>query len=373
MSTMSRVEGLVLKPLAMSSLLFTVVSLFRHDWLAAVAFGLVWIRMTFLGMSLHREKGFRALVRGTLGPDWLAKDSELTRDVSYLLSRYSLSVAFICAVSWGLLSYHYGKSWWTTGWTAVLVFLVFWSGTTLVGFGFTRKTPEPTDPDSSNIGLGQDNFAPRETIPKDYPRAKVEFTREEAEQITRTREAWSRMLNESAPDGTKAYVPEKMMDAITASALTSYAEGLTLELMGAREDQRAVLMEKATEAQMKAYTVHRLPVYAYQVAEIFELGGDTTLAKECFQLFLDAQREFQADEIDAVFLRETGLDVAEAVAKAEAKLAPAKKGMTLADLRRALGERMEEEENQERTLSDLREVLKQERDEPTEPEESIFD
>jgi hypothetical protein len=201
----------------------------------------------------------------------------------------------------------------------------------------------------------------------------MEFTPEEAEEINSTIAIWSEVFNKDAPPGTRACIPRKAKDAIIAKALNQYVEHLNIELIGAGDEAKAAIMEKAIQAQMKAYLYHGLPAYIYQLAGMLEFSGDIESAKKCFQLFLDAQREFQADKIDAILLRETGLDVAEAVAKAEAKLAPPKTMTTLADLRKALRERMEEQEKQERTLSDLREALKHDKDNPTEMDESVFD
>jgi hypothetical protein len=54
---------------------------------------------------------------------------------------------------------------------------------------------------------------------------------------------------------------------------------------------------------------------------MFELLGNDAKAREFFALFLQAQNGFSADDVDMIFLKQSGFDMDQVVLKAQQKLA----------------------------------------------------
>jgi hypothetical protein len=159
-------------------------------------------------------------------------------------------------------------------------------------------------------------FTPKFKPPKGYSEVKFDFTEEESKAINRNLKMYGSIANEDAPEGMVACIPEKARNGIIAQALCQYVEDLL------RGSQRcsADVMEKAIKAQMKAYAVHNLPVYLFQVAGMFERAGDATNANEFFRQFLEAQTTFHPDSIDTSFLNQTDFDIPKSVALAKQKV-----------------------------------------------------
>lgn len=165
-----------------------------------------------------------------------------------------------------------------------------------------------------------DRFMSKPRPPKGYKEVEIDFTVEEAAAINRGLKMYADIANADAPEGMTAIVSKKFKDAITAKVLTEYVEDLMLRLRHCSEQEAAVVMDKAIQAQMKVYAIHNLPIYLFQVAGMFEYLGDTAKAKEFFQLFLQTQRDFKPDQIDTYFLDQTGFDIAKTVSAARQKL-----------------------------------------------------
>jgi hypothetical protein len=166
-----------------------------------------------------------------------------------------------------------------------------------------------------------DKFTSKPKPPKGYAAVNVTFTPEETEAISRNRQMYASIANADAPEGMKMIVPQKVVDGVSAQGLTGYVEDLMRELRNCDSDaEMAVIMDKAIKATMKAYAIHNLPVYLFQVAGMFELTGDAANATEFFRQFLRAQNEFKPDQVDVMFLNQTGFDIPKIVAMAKTKI-----------------------------------------------------
>lgn len=160
-----------------------------------------------------------------------------------------------------------------------------------------------------------DRFA-KPKPPRGYSGVKVEFTEEESEAVDRTLKRYA------ASGGPGFVVPQKVKDGMIARGLVEYVEGLidSLSRLRSSDSEKAVtLMDKAVKALMKAYAIHNLPVYLFQIAGTFELLGDAGDARESFGLFLQVQNNFKPDQIDTLFLSQAGFDIPKIVAMAREK------------------------------------------------------
>ncbi len=165
-----------------------------------------------------------------------------------------------------------------------------------------------------------EKFASRPKPPGNYVPVDFKFTPEESEAIHRNRKMYATIFNEDAPDGTEAVVPQKFIDAISAQGLTEYAASLMLDLARGTGSDTTAIMDKAINAMMKAYAIHNLPIYLFQIAGLFELIGAGDDAKKFFRLFLKEQREFTPDQVESIFINRSGFDVPGAISIAESKL-----------------------------------------------------
>jgi len=159
-----------------------------------------------------------------------------------------------------------------------------------------------------------------EVPPKGYVGMNIEFTREQSDAVSASLDSFAAVANADAPKGTTMYMHPKAKDAMTAKARTEYVESLVLQLERCSEKQAANILDKAIKAQLKAYAIHNLPVYLFHAAGMFELVGDVGSANRFFRLFLQMQNEFCPDQIDTLFLNQTGFNMPKVIAKARAKL-----------------------------------------------------
>jgi hypothetical protein len=143
--------------------------------------------------------------------------------------------------------------------------------------------------------------------PSGHSEVNFEFTEEELQVVRRTLRRYAEVAREDAPEGMDTYVPKKTKDAMTAQGLTEYVEDLMFKLRRCEGTaDQAPLMEKAIQAMTKAYTIHNLPVYLFQIAGMFEFLDDTANAKAFFKQFLQAQNDFKPDGTDITFQDQTG-------------------------------------------------------------------
>lgn len=83
---------------------------------------------------------------------------------------------------------------------------------------------------------------------------------------------------------------------------------------------REALINKAISAVRKAYTIHPLPIYLYDLANYLELNGKTLAADEALQAFLKAQEQYEPEDHDEIFLHNRDLEAALADAKQKLSL-----------------------------------------------------
>jgi hypothetical protein len=151
-----------------------------------------------------------------------------------------------------------------------------------------------------------------------YRAIELEFTPEEIASIQRNKKRYATIAGLDGPKGTELVVTKKVMDAITAQGLAERVEDVMRGLESRQVSSTDFLI--AIKTMMKAYVVHNLPVYLYQVAGMFEFIGDEENANELFRQFLKAQSDFEPDPVDLAFLEQTGFEVEKIVAIAKGKI-----------------------------------------------------
>jgi len=166
-----------------------------------------------------------------------------------------------------------------------------------------------------------DKFKSKSNVPEGYAEVNVTFTQEENEAIATSLQQYAAIANADAPEGSTMYVHPKVKVGMKAKALAEYVEDLMARLPYCESDQEtASLMQKAIHAQAAAYAVHNLPVYLFQLAGMFEFSGDAAKAKDFFRNFLRANAEFRPDQVDTIFLAQSGFDLQEIVEVAKGKI-----------------------------------------------------
>ncbi len=161
-----------------------------------------------------------------------------------------------------------------------------------------------------------DRFKSTPNVPRGHAEVKVEFTEEESSAITASMDEYASIW--AAQHGGEGFVtPVKMENGMMAKALTGYAADLLAQCDDCNSEE---WLRKATQAQAKAYALHNLPAYIFQLAGIYEAAGDTTKARDFLQHFLRAQYEFIPDGIDDSLLDQSGFDMARVMSLAQKKL-----------------------------------------------------
>ena len=131
---------------------------------------------------------------------------------------------------------------------------------------------------------------------------EVELTEEEREAVNRTLGRFAAVAKAQAPEGMYAAVSLKMRNGMIAQGLTEYVEDVMGQLRHCESNTEVPsLMNKGIKAMMKAFAIHNLPVYLFQIAGMFELVGDSVNAKKFYRDFLQQQRTFKPDGTDATF------------------------------------------------------------------------
>jgi hypothetical protein len=137
---------------------------------------------------------------------------------------------------------------------------------------------------------------------------RVEFTEEELMAIESYLDIIREQARADAPPETKCYISPKSRDALVAQALRFYAQRLSILTVDSTAPAKPE-WELAINAQLKAYSTHRLPVYLYEAALMFESAGAQSRAREYFELFLRSQASFVPDEHDRIVLGLINRDV----------------------------------------------------------------
>jgi len=158
---------------------------------------------------------------------------------------------------------------------------------------------------------------PKSGTPKGYTAVNIQFTAGEGEAIAANMHEHTSKWEAQHGGGEGFIMPVKVESGIMAIALTEYAADL---LAQNDDDGSEESLTKATQAQAKAYALHNLPVYLFQLAGMFEAAGDVGKARDFLQRFLRAQQEFTPDGIDRLLLDHRGFDMVRTVSLAKTKL-----------------------------------------------------
>jgi len=123
-----------------------------------------------------------------------------------------------------------------------------------------------------------------------------------------------RMLKDSSHEkeqGTWCIHPEAHK-AMTAWALIGYAQRqVTLaEMADKGVVDKDLCFRKALAAATKAYSLHSLPIYMFDMGCILEMLGDSASAQGAFRSFLESQREFKPSDVDRIALEQRDLEAA---------------------------------------------------------------
>jgi hypothetical protein len=148
-----------------------------------------------------------------------------------------------------------------------------------------------------------DWLKPKSNAPKGLVPISVKFTADEQKAMSRATERFNAVLTNDTPEGTRTFTPPKVANALSAQGLTEYVEDLQREIQNSDFAAATTnLVDKAVEAQAKAYALHNLPIYLFRLARVYEGAGNEAKSQEFSQLFQRAQDEFEPDQIDKIFL-----------------------------------------------------------------------
>ena len=125
---------------------------------------------------------------------------------------------------------------------------------------------------------------------------------------------------EGAGSDESWYMHPAAYRALTAWALIGYAQDQVMFCEIADEDvvDRNTCLRKALEAARKAYCVHPLPIYMFDMGCLLEMLGDVSSADNAFRSFLESQQMFQPTSMDEIALKNR--DVNAAIAEAQERL-----------------------------------------------------
>lgn len=96
---------------------------------------------------------------------------------------------------------------------------------------------------------------------------------------------------------------------LTAYALWNYAEQKMLAAdLDPNSLNRELLIDTAVEAIRKAYQIHHLPIYLFDLAQYLEANGRLTAADTAYRAFLEDQAEYKSGEGDYIFLQHRDIE-----------------------------------------------------------------
>lgn len=136
-----------------------------------------------------------------------------------------------------------------------------------------------------------DRFKPKSGVPHGPVEVNVQFTADENEAMNRAIERYATAANASAPEGMQMFVAPKVKDGIAAQGLAEYVEDLLRQGEDCGSDAKiATMMDKAIKGQMKAYALHSLPIYLFQLAELVRAGRQCHQSQGVFPALLTSAR-----------------------------------------------------------------------------------
>ena len=141
-------------------------------------------------------------------------------------------------------------------------------------------------------------------------RVSCTFTEEEEHAVNRFFKAM-KDPNEETGEGTW-YIHPDAHRAMTAWALMDYARSQVSLAESAEEGlvNNDLCFRKALAAATKAYSLHALPIYVFDMGCILEMLGDADSARNAFRTFLEFHREFKASDIAKLTLKFRDVDAA---------------------------------------------------------------
>ncbi len=157
-------------------------------------------------------------------------------------------------------------------------------------------------------------FKERSKLPgvEQHPNGQISFTLTDEEQAEI--DSFVRVMNESSEETEQGawYIHPEAHKAITAWALISYAQSqVTLvEMADKGVVDKDFCFRKALAAATKAYSLHSLPIYMFDMGCIFEMLGDSASARDAFRSFLESQRNFKPSDVDRITLGRRDVEAA---------------------------------------------------------------
>jgi hypothetical protein len=137
---------------------------------------------------------------------------------------------------------------------------------------------------------------------------EIEFTLTDEEEAEVN--DFNKMLQESGQElvaGDLLLHPDAVK-AMTAWALGGYARR---QVKLAEESVAGKLrLNKALAATMKAYSLHPLPIYMFDMGCVHALLGNTTLERNAFKIFLDSQATVKPSRLDSIVMTQRNIDAA---------------------------------------------------------------
>jgi hypothetical protein len=153
----------------------------------------------------------------------------------------------------------------------------------------------------------------------EFDLAEYELTVEEKHSIRAV------FKNFIASDGTRIGMethPPEVTRGLSALGLWHYAEQeMEAAEFYAHPSQRATrtdVIDKAIQAISKAYSIHRLPIYLFDLARYLNVRGLPGPAREAFRDFLLAQSKYKEGSYDHLFMH--GRDIEQAIQETEESL-----------------------------------------------------
>jgi hypothetical protein len=144
---------------------------------------------------------------------------------------------------------------------------------------------------------------------KREPDGRISFKLTEDEEAE-VRNFFAAVRNPEESDGDW-YIHPEAKRAMTAWALIGYSRSqVSLAEIGAPNANRYEFLQKALAAATKAYSLHPLPIYMFDMGSLFEMLGDRASARDAFENFLDAHCRFNPSDLDSMILKNRDVDAA---------------------------------------------------------------
>lgn len=128
-------------------------------------------------------------------------------------------------------------------------------------------------------------------------------------------------MKSASEDEGEPYIHPKAHRAMTAWALIGYSQSEVFRAESAEPDVLSpdACVRRALAAATKAYSLHSLPIYMFDMGCMFEMLGENSSANAAFSQFLELQQNFEPSDVDKLVLRQR--DIEAAVRHARASLA----------------------------------------------------